>query len=120
MSTTRLLEPNGDYGVAAGDLQQDGTEVSTVLWLLRTQRGSCLVYPNAGNRLARITKLDGAATEREAKQAAEEALAPLVAAKRISDLVVTASVDGSAMFLTVAFTDVSSGAQRRVETRLGG
>lgn len=120
MSTTRLLEPTGDYGVDAGDIQQDGTETSTVLWLLRTQRGSCLVYPNAGNRLARITKLDGAATEREAKQAAEEALAPLVAQKRISDLVVEAQVEGSAMVLTVAFTDVASGAQRRVQSRLGG
>lgn len=120
MSTTRLLETNGDYGVAAGDLQQDGTELSTVLWLLKTQRGSCLVYPNAGNRLARIEKLDGAATEREAKQAAEEALAPLVASKRISDLVVTARVEGSSILLNVSFTDVSSGAQRRVETKLGG
>lgn len=120
MSTTRLLETNGDYGVAAGDLQQDGTEVSTVLWLLRTQRGSCLVYPNAGNRLARIQKLDGAVTEREAKQAAEEALAPLVSTKRISDLVVNAQVDGSAMVLVVSFIDISSGAERRVSTRLGG
>lgn len=120
MSTTRLLEPSGDYGVSGGDLQGDGTETSTVLWLLRTQRGSCLVYPNAGNRLARITKLDGQATERAAKQAAEEALEPLVAAKRISDVTVEARVDGSAMAMVVSFTDVSSGAQRRVSTRLGG
>lgn len=118
MTTTRLLEADGDYGVAAGDIQRDGTEVSTVLWLLRLQRGSCPIYPNAGNRLARIERLDGAATEREAKQAAEEALAPLVAQQRISNLKVTARVDGSTIALEVSFWDVAAQEAQSVQTRL--
>lgn len=46
MTAARFLEADGDYGVAAGD----GTEVSTVLWLLRLRQRSSVRSMGASGR----------------------------------------------------------------------
>lgn len=121
MTTTRMInDAVTDYAVTNGEIDGDGTETSTVLWLLTTQRGSCPIWPEAGNRMATIDKLDGEVTERAVKLACEEALAPLVAQKRISDVVVNATVSGSSLSVAVEFVDVGTSAQKKVATRLGG
>lgn len=101
-----------NYTAEAGGFESTDSEISTVLFLLKTQRGSCPVAPEAGNRLADISIITPE-NSRQYRIAVEEALAPLTSTGRIWELSVDIETAGSARGGTISFKDASG--ERKVE-----
>lgn len=76
-----------DWVLFLGQPKQDDSVMSEAFYLLDLQRGSASAFPDWGSRLHTIKKLT-ANVQSEAKAMAEEALAPMVADRRIQNLTV--------------------------------
>jgi len=107
MSAQRYLEPQAlNYVAQSGGFRSTESEVSAVLFLLKTQRGSCLVAPDAGNRLAAASIITPE-NSRQYSFAVEEALAPLTSTGRIWALEINIETEGSARGGTISFADAA-------------
>lgn len=108
----------GDYQLVSGSLRNDDTLASTVVLLLRTERGSCPVAPDHGSRLHTLRKATPDAG-RLAREYVVEAIAPVK--QWLRDLQVTADVvserTGARLEVVVAYRDTSGEARRVPYTR---
>lgn len=87
-NTRFFIDPvKRDWVLFLGQPKQDDTVMSEAFYLLDLQRGSAMAFPGWGSRLHTIKKLT-ANVQSEAKAMAEEALAPMVADRRIQNLTV--------------------------------
>ena len=104
-----LMDPvTRDWVLDKGQRKADATHTSEVLFLLDHKRGSAAAYPEIGSRFHEITKvLDN--TPRDVELAAEEALAPLTADRRISGVAAAAADKGGGkVALDLTWTDSRS------------
>jgi phage gp46-like protein len=94
----------GDYIVSGRALLRDDGLASTCALLLAMERGSSSVAPEQGNR-AISGGLVTASGARDAEAAAREALAPVIATGRLTNLRVRATLSAGRIDYEVSFGD---------------
>lgn len=116
---SEYLSDDGELEWLAGDVRLDDSPRSDVLLALRTPRGGCPLDPTFGDRTYEIEKVTRAA-RRLAESFTREALAHLVASKRIRDLDVSADIVGRALVRRVSYRVGAKREAVELRTTIGG
>lgn len=116
---SEYLTDTGSLELSRGDIRQDDTPRSDVLLALLTPYGGCPLDPTFGDRTYTIEKVTRA-SRHLAERFTEQALAHLVASRRITDLKVTVTIVGRAFSRKVSYLARKRRESLELRTPIGG
>lgn len=116
---SEYLTDDGSLELLDGDIREDDSPRSDVLLALLTPYGGCPLDPTFGDRTYTIQKVTRS-SRHLAERFTEQALAHLVASRRIRDLVVKVTISGRAFVRTVSYKGGAKPESLELRTPIGG